>query len=67
MFSVIETHQFTLKEIQDIMKGLLNGVAEMAKKNVVHRDVKPENIMFRTSRINTEICILDFGLATFCD
>jgi serine/threonine protein kinase len=41
LFSVIEKHQFTLKEIQDIMKGLLSGASEMARKNVVHRDLKP--------------------------
>jgi serine/threonine protein kinase len=29
--------------------------------------MKPENIMFRTTKINSEIVILDFGLSTFCD
>jgi serine/threonine protein kinase len=67
LFNVIETHHFTVHEIQDLMKGLLSGTSELARKNVVHRDMKPENIMFRTTKINTEIVILDFGLSTFCD
>jgi serine/threonine protein kinase len=67
LFNVIESHHFTLKEIQDLMRGLLSAAAEFARKNVVHRDLKPENIMFRTNRINSEIVVLDFGLSTFCD
>lgn len=67
LFNVIETHHFTLKEIQGLMRGLLSAAAEMARKNVVHRDLKPENIMFRTGQINSDIVVLDFGLSTFCD
>ncbi len=49
------------------MYGLLSGVAELAKKNVIHRDLKPQNIMFRGADINSEIVILDFGLSTFAN
>jgi calcium/calmodulin-dependent protein kinase I len=46
------------------MKGVLNGLSELSKKNVIHRDLKPDNIMFRTTEINSDVVIIDFGLAT---
>ena len=37
----------TNKQIQAIMKGLLEGLAHMHSKNIMHRDLKLENILFK--------------------
>lgn len=49
------------------MKGIVSAASEMAKKNIIHRDIKPDNIIFRSSEVDSEIVLLDFGLATFAN
>lgn len=44
-----------------VIKGILSALAEMAGENIVHRDIKPDNIMITS---NNDAKIVDFGLAT---
>lgn len=48
-----------------IMIGLLSGFAYAHSKNIVHRDVKPSNVII--SRDFSVIKILDFGIAKILD
>lgn len=48
-----------------IMKGLLAGFAYAHSKNIVHRDVKPNNVII--SRDFQTVKILDFGIAKILD
>jgi serine/threonine protein kinase len=54
--------KYTESERKFIMKGILRGLSEMARKNVIHRDLKPDNII-----LSKEPIIIDFGLATVAD
>jgi serine/threonine protein kinase len=37
--------KYSEHERKFIMKGVLRGLAETSRKNVIHRDLKPDNIM----------------------
>jgi eukaryotic-like serine/threonine-protein kinase len=54
----------TVKRAAEIAAFVAEGLAYAHTKNVVHRDVKPENIMMLS---NGEIKITDFGVAKLLD
>ncbi|CAD8100438.1 unnamed protein product [Paramecium sonneborni] len=56
--------QFTEKQIQSIMVGLLMGLKHMHIKGIMHRDLKLENILFKQQGNFDSVVIADFGLAT---
>ncbi|MCK4761675.1 MAG: protein kinase [Candidatus Aminicenantes bacterium] len=53
-----------LKEALDIMGQVMDALKKVHSKNIVHRDMKPENIMLikRNGSVNF-VKLLDFGLA----
>lgn len=52
-------------QIHQIGHGIFSGLAAIAAMGVVHRDVKPENIMLCDSTLNSpfRVVLLDFGIA----
>lgn len=53
-------------EVKQIIGAILQGLREMHAKKIMHRDLKPQNLIFRTE--NTQECVIaDFGLAEFAD
>ncbi|KAG7188122.1 hypothetical protein KM043_015967 [Ampulex compressa] len=64
LFERVVADDFTLTERDGIlfMRQICEGVEYMHKNNVVHLDLKPENIMCRT-RTSHQIKLIDFGLA----
>lgn len=47
-----------------IMKKLAAGLAYMHKKNIYHRDIKPDNILLTQDENGVNAVYIDFGLAT---
>jgi serine/threonine protein kinase len=54
---------FSEAEAARILHQLLDAVSYLHKNSVVHRDIKPENIMFETCNEDSDIKLIDFGLA----
>ncbi|CEM25068.1 unnamed protein product [Vitrella brassicaformis CCMP3155] len=50
----------TLEQLARVMYQILNGIAYMHCKGLIHRDLKPQNILMTTDWI---VKIADFGLA----
>ncbi|XP_077997458.1 myosin light chain kinase, smooth muscle-like [Glandiceps talaboti] len=59
---VAEDFQLTEKEVVFFMRQICEGVVFMHEKNVLHLDMKPENILCVRPKSN-KIKIIDFGLA----
>jgi len=51
------------KEIAEIFKQIVGAVSYCHEKNVVHRDLKLENIMFVSKSENSPIKLIDFGVS----
>lgn len=48
-----------------LMKRLLTALEYMHNKGVMHRDMKPENLILKENSNDWNVKIADFGLATF--
>ncbi|KAJ8886799.1 hypothetical protein PR048_013011 [Dryococelus australis] len=68
LFERITAEGYTMSEAEVInyMTQICEGVKHMHEKNIIHLDIKPENIMCQT-RNSTNVKLIDFGLATKLD
>ncbi|XP_036408929.1 serine/threonine kinase 17a like [Megalops cyprinoides] len=58
---------FTEKDVIRLARQILTGVACLHRNNVVHLDLKPQNILLTSSRPLGDIRIVDFGLSRRMD
>ncbi|XP_073843024.1 myosin light chain kinase, smooth muscle-like [Musca autumnalis] len=61
-----DDYQMSEAEVIHYMRQICEGVKYMHEKNIVHLDIKPENIMCQTRKSNN-VKLIDFGLATRLD
>ncbi len=54
--------RFSEEDIRTIMAQLILAVDLMHRKGIIHRDMKPDNILI-LDRVNLKVCISDLGLA----
>ncbi|XP_021713428.1 twitchin isoform X4 [Aedes aegypti] len=65
LFERITTEGYRMceQEIIEYMKQICEAVKYMHEKNIIHLDIKPENVMCQTRNSN-QVKLIDFGLAT---
>ena len=51
------------REALKLTKNLLEAIQEINKYNMIHRDIKPDNIMFKISKRVLIVKLIDFGLS----
>ncbi|MCO4747215.1 MAG: protein kinase [Proteobacteria bacterium] len=64
---VIGTHPFTLSQVDDLARGLLDGMAQAHSQGFIHRDLKPANVLLDTTGAGVRPRIADFGLVKEID
>src|SRR5712691_1622959 len=57
---LLEEHKYTPYEAVDILRQICLALEAAHAEGVVHRDLKPQNIMIEASG---RVCVMDFGLA----
>lgn len=60
---LIEKGRYSEGEAAGIIYSLLNALSHLHSLHIVHRDLKPENIMFASPDPDSEVKLIDFGLA----
>ena len=63
---ILAKDHYTEKHARKCMQLLLESVAYMHSCGVVHRDLKPQNLMLTDNRDDWHIKIVDFGMAKRC-
>ena len=61
-----ENYKMSEAEAAHYMRQIIEGIRHMHEKNIIHLDIKPENIMCQ-KRTSNLVKIIDFGLATKLD
>lgn len=61
---VLRQAPLPLSRVLELTRQILSGLAEAHAQGLIHRDLKPDNLMVRTLADGTErLTILDFGIA----
>ena len=60
---IISRGHFTENDAADVMRDLISGIHALHQHDILHLDIKPENLLFESAAANAKIKITDFGLS----
>jgi len=61
LYSYMQKYSLNMRHIKKIMKNILEGISYLHQNNILHRDLKTDNILI--SKNLSSIKIIDFGLS----
>jgi serine/threonine protein kinase len=56
-------HRFSLKTVSMLALQLLDRIEFLHNKNIIHRDIKPDNFLIGSGKKKNQIYIIDLGLS----
>jgi tetratricopeptide (TPR) repeat protein/predicted Ser/Thr protein kinase len=60
--SILDAGQLPIEDALHVARGILRAIAKAHDKAILHRDLKPDNVMLNDEN---EVKVLDFGVAKF--
>ncbi|CAO1626445.1 unnamed protein product [Sympodiomycopsis kandeliae] len=60
---ILSRGRFTELDACGTIRAVLSAIQYLHHHNIVHRDVKPENILYRTEAEDANVVLVDFGIA----
>lgn len=60
---ILSKGRFTELDACRTLRAVLSAIQYLHHHNIVHRDVKPENILYRTEAEDANVVLVDFGIA----
>ncbi|WAC10143.1 serine/threonine-protein kinase [Dyadobacter pollutisoli] len=64
---VLKKYALTIAQKQQILEGILKGVGHLHKHHIIHRDMKPQNVLMDKQGDNWIPKVTDFGLSKLAD
>lgn len=63
LYARIKQGKYTEIQAAQMAKSILQMVAQCHAKNIVYRDIKPNNFLFLNTELDSPLKATDFGLA----
>ena len=55
--------RYCVNEVRELTRGLLRSIVYIHQRDIIHRDIKLDNILLKKKNIITDVKLADFGIA----